>query len=109
MRGNLLDAEIAQRLSAPYSAPNEMAMAEHLRAMETEDFDLEGALIKIADARLMSPEPQLSWPALDETEAARFGDRFAELLSKEDPVRHLDVSSATVDGGSGAAGSENRE
>ena len=109
VRGNLLDAEIARRLSAPYSAPNEMAMAEHLRAMETEDFDLEGALIKIADARLMSPEPQLSWPALDETEAARFGDRFAELLSKEDPVRHLDVSSATVDGGSGAAGSENRE
>ena len=105
VRGNLLDAEIARRLSAAYSAPNERAMAEQLRAVETaRDFDLEGALIEIADARLKSPQFPLPWPALDETEAARFGDRVAELLSEGDLLRHLDISGATIDGGSGAQG-----
>ena len=100
VRGNLLDAEITRRLSSPYCAPNERAMAMQLRAMETaKDFDLEGAFIEIADTRLKSPQPPLSWPALDETEAARFGDRVFELLSKEQhPLRHLDISGATIEG-----------
>ena len=102
-RGPRLGAEITRRLLRPLSGPSEAAMAERIRSAEVEGLDADEMLGKIADARLLNPNPPLPWPALDEDEGARFGERIVAHLDNTDLNPHTDISSALVAGGIDAA------
>lgn len=95
-RGERLDAEIAERLSGPYRAERERALARAMRANALEGMDADDTLRRLADARILSPSPAPSWPAFEEDEAERFGEALFERLSKGDVERHVDVSGAIV-------------
>ena len=95
-RGRRLEAEIERRLSAPYQAPQERAIAEQLGVHAAGKQDAADVLGKLAEARTANHSPPLHWPALDEDEAERFGDRLAERLAEGDLERHADVSCAVV-------------
>lgn len=97
-RGTRLDAEITRRLFTPHGGASEAALADRIRSMEVEGLDADETLAKIADARLLNPNPPFSWPALDDAEGARFGDRIVAHLEERDFDRHVDISSATVVG-----------
>ena len=96
-RGEALDAEIGKRLSRPYASPQEIALATHMRAAGEGALDPEETLAKLADARKMNSNPPLHWPALDETEGPRFGNRIVDCLAERELERHIDVSGAIVD------------
>ena len=97
-RGVRLDAEIARRLVTPHGGASEAALAERIRSTEVEGLDADETLGKIADARLLNPNPPFSWPALDDAEGTRFGDRIVAHLNERDFSPHIDISSATVAG-----------
>ncbi len=103
-RGARLDAETDKRLSVPYSTPHEVAVARQIRASAAPGLDPGEILGRIADARIQNPTPPLLWPALNEGEADRFGEKLAERLADGALERHIDVSGAIV-----IAGSERRE
>ena len=103
VRGQRLDAEITRRLLTPYGGASETAMAERVRSADIDGLDAGETLGKITDARLLNPNPPLSWPALDEAEGSRFGDRIVTHLEEREFGRHIDISSATVAGGLGDA------
>ena len=103
LRGEVLDAEIDERLSRPYRAPRERQLVAGLEsAPESLAVNGEEMLGKIAAARLMSPQPSLLWPALVEEEGERFGEKMIEHLGKADLGHHIDVSCAIVGVGPGA-------
>lgn len=97
-RGANLDEEMARRLAGPYANPAEAVLAERIGAAESDALDAGETLAKVADARILSPSPPLFWAAFNDDEGRRFGDGVADHLAAGDPVRHLDVSGATVDG-----------
>lgn len=96
-RGEALDAEIGKRLSGPNVSPQEIAIATHIRATGDSAPDPEETLAKLTGARKMNSVPPLYWPALDETEGARFGNELIDRLAERDLKRHIDVSGAIVD------------
>ena len=95
-RGAKLGPEMSRRLAAPYAAPTESDLAEHMRNIPNGTMDADETLEKIAGARAINPYPPLPWPALDETEGERFGERVVKQLKEKDFARHLDISSARV-------------
>ena len=97
-RGERLEAEIEDRLSGPYRAEGERAVARAIRDNALEGMDAGEVLGKLAGARILSMSPALPWPALGEGEAGRFGEVLVERLSQEGLERHVDVSGALVDG-----------
>ena len=99
-RGARLDAEADKRLSMPYCTPHEVAVAHQIRATSATDLDPGEILGKITDARIQNPTPPLLWPALDEAEGVRFGEKLAERLTDGTLERHIDVSGAIVVAGS---------
>ena len=96
-RGERLDAEIADRLSGPYRAPQERRVAGTIRDNELEGMDAGEVLGKLAGVRILNRSPALPWPAFEEDEACRFGEALVERLSQGDLERHVDVSGAVVD------------
>ena len=94
-RGARLDAEMSKRLAAPYAAPSEAALRQHVQRVGAA-VDVDETLVKIGDARAMNPHPPLPWPALDETEGERFGERVAKHLQTTNFAYHIDISSARV-------------
>ena len=99
-RGTRLDAEADKRLSMPYCAPHEVAIAHQIQANATSALDPGVMLGRITDARIQNPTPPLLWPALDEAEGLRFGAKLAERLADGNLARHIDVSGAIVVAGS---------
>ena len=95
-RGERLDTEIERRLSGPYQTHHELTIREQIRANASDSMDADDLLRKLGDARALSPDPPLFWPALPEDEAARFGEKFQERLAQADPDRHVDVSGAVI-------------
>jgi uncharacterized protein YjbI with pentapeptide repeats len=93
-----LAAEIEDRLSRPYRAERERALARAMRSDALEGMDAGDVLNRLAGARIMCMTPLMSWPAFEEDEAGRFGEALAERLSDEDLERHVDVSGAVVAG-----------
>ena len=96
-REKRLDAEIADRLSGPYRAPQERRLAGAIRDNELEGMDVGEVLAKLAGVRILGGGPALPWPAFEEDEAGRFGEALFERLSEGDLERHVDVSGAVVD------------
>ena len=94
-RGDSLEAEIAERLSRPYQAPHELVVAENLERHPT-GVDAAEMLGRLADVRLQSPEPTLSWPPLPMNEALLFGEAVLGRLRGEDLFRHADVAGALL-------------
>ena len=97
-RGAQLDAEMNRRLRKPYATPLETSLAERMRGANVAALKPDETLEKIAEARAMNPHPPMPWPALDETEGERFGERIAQQLKGEDVQRHIDISSARIVG-----------
>ena len=97
-RGERLEAEIEDRLSRPYRATRERAVAAAIRDNELEGMDADEVLERLAGARILSMAPAPPWPAFEEDEAGRFGAALAGRLSDEDLERHVDVSGAIVEG-----------
>lgn len=99
-RGVGLDDEADKRLSTPYCTPHEVAVAHQIRANPASAVDAGEVLGKINDARIQNPTPPLLWPALEDAEGARFGEKLAERLADGPLKRHIDVSGAIVVAGS---------
>ena len=95
-RGQRLDTEIARRISEPYQTHHEITIKEQIHAHASEALDADDLLRKLSDARALSPDPPLFWPALPEDEAVRFGEEFQQRLAEADPDRHIDVSGAII-------------
>ena len=101
-RGARLDAEIAERLRAPFQSESERRLAqaaEHLRP----EFDALGAdpskndpVERIARVRVMSPTPVLMWRTMPDAEATRFGAAFVASLAERRPFPFLDISGAHI-------------
>ena len=99
-RGLQLDAETDRRLSTPYCTPHEVAVAHQIRSNAATALDPGEILGRITDARIQNPTPPLLWPALNEVEGARFGEKLAERLAEGALGRHIDVSGAIIIAGS---------
>ena len=97
-RGPALEEEIRQRLAAPYASPQEKSIADSVRRGAAESPDADDVLARLAETRMLINQPTLFWPAMDEEEGSRFGARVAERLANGGLARHVDVSSAVVDG-----------
>ena len=96
-RGEDLAAEVRQRLSAPYQTPHELAIAESIAMKPDSGLDAGDVFKRLGDARLISPESPLFWPALLPAEAAVFGGELLKRLKGGPPLpRHIDVSGAIV-------------
>ncbi|MYI03176.1 MAG: DUF2169 domain-containing protein, partial [Gammaproteobacteria bacterium] len=101
-RGEALEAEAKERLSRPYRAPREVAVAEAMAQAPPElEMDAEEMLGRLGDARIIAAEPVLAWPAFTEAEAQRFGDEAQRRLAAADPERHIDISGARIGPASG--------
>lgn len=100
IRGPALEKEIEARLSGAYMSSQERNIARQARANAavSEAMDVDEVLVKLADARLLSPGAPMNWAPLNEEEAEKFGEKVAEHLAENDPERHLDVSGAQVEG-----------
>lgn len=97
VRGDALDAEIEERLGAPYRAPHEVAIATSLTGAPPEArANPEETLNKLAAARVTATEPVLFWPAMTDAEGERFGEKALERLRAADPERHIDISGAVL-------------
>ena len=105
VRGLKLDSEIGRRLSTPYATQHEVSVAEQIRASGVESLDPDQVLRDLANARIQNSHPPLFWPALDEKESVRFGDKLVERLADGDLDHHIDVSGAVIStAGVGASG-----
>ena len=101
-RGARLEAEIAERLRAPFQSESERRLAqaaEHLRP-EIEalgaDPSKNDPVARIAQVRVMSPTPVLMWRTMPDAEAARFGAGFVASLAERHPFPFLDISGAHI-------------
>ena len=98
IRGPALEEEMLQRLAAPYASPQEKSIADGIRSGKTESLNADEVLGRLAETRMLTSQPTLYWPAMDEQEGIQFGARVAERLANGGLARHIDVSSAIVDG-----------
>lgn len=96
VRGAGLSSEITLRLSGPYVTPIERMTATGIAGAGIDSLEPSEILRSLTEARLLSPQPPLFWPALDEDESVRFGDALVERLEAEDLQPHIDVSGAAV-------------
>lgn len=109
-RGERLPVEIAQRLSAPFQSPRDLAIANTIRQHATEGgLEADEVAEKLADARRISADPPTVWPGLEEEEARQFGDAVYERLQNEDLARHVDVASAALVARAGTPGARRIE
>ena len=60
--------------------------------------DPDETLERLAGARIQAPKANPPWQPMPEDEAREFGDGVAALVREGDPVPHLDVSGAVVEG-----------
>ncbi len=102
-RDDNLEAEVDKRLARPHSSPREVAMAANLDEHGGEMLAADETLDKLGEARVSHPKAPMFWPAMEEDEAERFGERLVDHLGEADPERHIDVSGAIVGTGPGAA------
>ena len=103
VRGDALEAEIRQRLTAPYQSRREREIVNTIRNHDVQGMEGDEILQRLGAARQISPDPPPAWPALNEEEARRFGDAFYENLDAGSPERHIDISAAAVVGEAGVA------
>ena len=96
VRGDLLEGEIEQRLSAPYQSLQDRNIVNTIRDHEVEGMDPDDIMERLATTRQINPDPPPMWPALDDEEAPRFGEAVYARLADEDLGRHVDVSGAMV-------------
>ncbi len=99
-RGEALAAEIRERLASPYRSPREVAIFDAMeQAPPDAGVDAMESLGRISDARLLATEPVLTWPALTDSEAEKFGEEVFRKLSSSDTERHIDISGAHIGAG----------
>ena len=60
--------------------------------------DPDETLVRLAGARIQAPKANPPWEPMPEAEAQEFGDAVALRLREGDPMPHLDVSGAFVEG-----------
>lgn len=102
-RGVTLDAEIEKRLDRPYQSEREQQMVMGFQHAPAGALPKEEDLLgKITEARLLSGQPSMYWPAFVEDEGERFGQKVFERLGKADLGRHIDVSGAILGSVAGA-------
>ena len=109
VRGDSLEAEMRQRLAAPYQSRRDRQVLDSVRDSDVQGMEAADILEKLAQARRINPDPPLPWPALNDREARRFGDAFFENSDNGCPPRHLDISGAAVVGGAKRVGSRRIE
>ena len=93
-RGEKLEQEIGMRIADPYQAPRERTLAGTLRSDFIDGIEADDVLDRLAKVRIMSPGAALSWPAMEDEEAAKFGAAVVAHLAENDPHRHIDISGA---------------
>lgn len=99
VRGDALEAEMDKRLKIPYCSEKEIILSKQLGEQDSTELNAEDTIKKLADARLKSPQSALYWPALNDEEGRRFGERLvAELQENGSLECHIDVSGAIIDG-----------
>ena len=98
IRGPALEEEIRRRIAAPYASPQERSIADGILSGKIEALNAEEVLARLTETRMLTSRPTLYWPAMDEEEGVRFGTSVAEQLADGGLPRHVDVSSAVIDG-----------
>ena len=96
VRGESLAAEIRQRLAAPYQSRRDREIRNALGDHAVQGMEADDILEKLAEARRISPDPLLAWPAFDDEEARCFGDAVYEDLRDRCQQRHVDIAGAVV-------------
>ena len=101
-RGASLDAEIAERLRAPFRSESERQLAQAAEHMRPElealgvDPSKDDPVERIARVRATSPTPVLMWRTMPDEEAARLGAAFVASLADRRPFPFLDISGAHI-------------
>ena len=96
VRGERLAEEVGKRLSKPYQAQHEVAVADSVRMKPDSGLDADDMLRRLGDARIVSPQAPLFWPALTPEEAVVLGEGLLERLKESPLPRHIDVSGAVI-------------